>query len=290
MKKIAFFLLLACLGFSKAALAQTPEEEAEVLYENAEKAYDNKDYAACEIALDKCIQKLGSTNPKIDYLRIRNLYDEITDDEYKATLDNYALLQNVITDFFQKVNKSVYPEEKYKQVIAVKLAITDKMATATADPNAMKMHAVNSMNEILRQYSNHENNVKTWSSAQANVVLNDCVLTLTKTLIYSKEVNSNGINGYKVTFKIVLPSVYTKNDSVLYSNVLGNINITDYDVKIKSRGRDTSLKIKGTQNIGVLNPRNFLIGTDKSVSIANQYGEEFIKAVLFLMNDCGGGK
>jgi len=116
------------MGLSKATFAQTTEEEAEVLYENAEKAYDSKDYAACEIALVKCIQMLGSTNPKIDYLRIRNLDDEVTDDVSKVTLDNYTLLQNAIADFFQKVNKSTYPEEKYKQIIAIKLAIPDLLS------------------------------------------------------------------------------------------------------------------------------------------------------------------
>jgi len=127
MKKIALFLLLACLGFSKTTFAQTAEEEAEVYFENAEKAYDNKDYIACESALVKCVQKLCNTNTKIDYLRIRNMYDEISNAPGGDGYGNYLLLRNTIADFFKKVNKATYPEEKYKEIISIKLAISDKL-------------------------------------------------------------------------------------------------------------------------------------------------------------------
>ncbi len=119
--------MLVCIGFSKIAFAQSAEEEAEVYYENAEKAYDNKDYINCENALEKCVQKLGVTNSKIDYLRIRNLYDEVSNIPDASTYKNYDLLKNIIIDFFQKVNKNTYPEEKYKDIISIKLAIVDKL-------------------------------------------------------------------------------------------------------------------------------------------------------------------
>jgi hypothetical protein len=303
MKIIILFLSLACLGFSKSTFAQTAEEEAEVYYENAEKAYENKDYKSCEYALKKCIQRLGTTNSKIDYLRIRNLYDDVSDDTHLQDADEYNLLKSIIADFFQKVDKNNYPEEKYKAIIAIKLAAADKLVYEGAIIPVTREAALDTINKILIEYSAPSSLKLTTTTnattqvhnyivpAQIIADLKNCSLVFTLTFSV-KDDSTDAHNAFYYTqiYNLNLVNLNFKNGGVFFSNTPDNISLLFNSIEKNTKGKIIAKSNDKATYFESFNPLSLLAKKRSEAFDENHTNEKFIKAIIFLMNYCGNNK
>jgi len=125
MKKI--YPLISAIMFSINVYAQTNQEQAEILFQKAENAYENKQYVTCRDRLLKVIDLLGSNNSKIMYLFIKNMDDGMNNDAFRVDFKNYDDQLFRIKTFFELINKNTYPPEKYKDIISIKLDIEEKI-------------------------------------------------------------------------------------------------------------------------------------------------------------------
>ncbi len=126
MKAISIFLLAIVIVHN--GFAQTIEDEAQALYQKAEDAYENKQYHDCEDNLQKTWKLLASPNPKILYLWIKNTDDALKSGVFSNNLKNNQQQLQLLTTFFQMVDKSTYPPEKYSEMVNIKLDVEGKIA------------------------------------------------------------------------------------------------------------------------------------------------------------------
>jgi len=115
MKKIIFLLLY--LLFISRAFSQDNDAVAKTYYINAEE-YFNKGslggYDSCVAELEKAEKALGTTNPKILYLKIKAMSQSVLPyhDPYYAYNLNKSLKK-----FFQMTDSKNYPADKYSEIV-----------------------------------------------------------------------------------------------------------------------------------------------------------------------------
>ena len=120
MEKIYFLLALSISSFSPT-LAQDKNDIAKALYAKAESSYTSEKYDVALKYLNDCENTLGSTNSKILYLKVNALNNLFIEDKKYLPELNTAL-----SKFFEVTDKTTYPEEKYSEIINIKLDIPDK--------------------------------------------------------------------------------------------------------------------------------------------------------------------
>src|SRR5260221_3957157 len=125
MKQILF--LLSFFILTNKAFTQTKEDEAQAYYQKAEEAYENKQNKECDAYLTKAANLLGSQNPKLLYLSIKNESDGIRNGVFPSTLYSYQLLEGELDYFFKLVDKNTYPTEKYTEMVGLKLDVSEKV-------------------------------------------------------------------------------------------------------------------------------------------------------------------
>ncbi len=126
MKKVIFFLFT--LLVVNHSFSQSVEDEAQALYQKAEDAYENKQYHDCEDNLQKTWKLLASPNPKILYLWIKNTDDALKSGVFSNNLKNNQQQLQLLTTFFQMVDKNNYPHDKYLELVNIKLDVEGKIA------------------------------------------------------------------------------------------------------------------------------------------------------------------
>jgi len=86
-KSILFFSFFILLGI--ITKAQNNEILAKSYYYNAEEYYQQNKYELALTNLEKAIETLGETNPKIQYLKVKSLYSLKRYKEAKSAIDKY---------------------------------------------------------------------------------------------------------------------------------------------------------------------------------------------------------
>ena len=121
MKNICFLLVLFVSPFL-SLLAQDKDEVAKALYAKAESSYTSEKYDEALKYLNDCENTLGSTNSKILYLKI-NILNNI----YSKNGEHLSGLKFALDKFFEVTDKSVYPAEKYSDIVNIKIELADKI-------------------------------------------------------------------------------------------------------------------------------------------------------------------
>ncbi|HEY4061378.1 MAG TPA: tetratricopeptide repeat protein [Puia sp.] len=119
---LAGSILLSCTLLP----AQDRESEARVYYNKAEEEFNTKSWAGfshCIEELTKVESALGSTNPKILYLKIEAM-GAFSPDYFLYDLDS------CVSKFFSLTDAKTYPEEKYAEIIQVKHFLDDRKQQA----------------------------------------------------------------------------------------------------------------------------------------------------------------
>ena len=117
--KIAFFVIL-CLSFIQVK-AQDKGDIAKALFTRAENSYSSEKYEDALQYLNDCEKNLGSTNSRILYLKI-NVLNSLFIKSGTYLPD----LKTAIDKFFEVTDKHIYPEEKYSDIVNIKIDIDAK--------------------------------------------------------------------------------------------------------------------------------------------------------------------
>lgn len=125
MKKLLLFLIAASFVNIKAQDVQT---EAKILFSQAEDLLNQDKYKESIQKLNSIENALGSTNPKILYLKIQN-YQRLI----KTDWNEYENLRSSILNFFELVDKSTYSPDKYLEISAISMNIKEKKNKYEAD-------------------------------------------------------------------------------------------------------------------------------------------------------------
>lgn len=127
--KLKFYkLLLPFTLLCNMALAQDKNTEATVYYGKAEEDYNNGQYKSALDEIKSAENLLGSTNPRLLYLKIE-AYDKLVPADWSFTEYERAALG----DFFNTVDKAKYPKEKYLEITNLSIDLKDKMTRYEQD-------------------------------------------------------------------------------------------------------------------------------------------------------------
>jgi hypothetical protein len=109
------------------SFSQSNDDIARALFQKAQEQFENKQFSDCDNNLKKIQEILGSPNPKILYLRIKNNNDAINAGVFDNSFANYQQLLSFLNIFFQLVDKNNYPPDKYLELVNIKLDVAEKM-------------------------------------------------------------------------------------------------------------------------------------------------------------------
>lgn len=142
-EKRFFLLLLACVLLAFSATAQS--SVAKIKYEEAEEAFTQGQYATTLTRLDEAEKILGSSNPRILYLRIMAADKVVQADPYT----NFALLQRLRQQcalYLTKYDNLENNEDKYRDVYKVSESLKQLPASqAVVDARAQSIQAKQQM-------------------------------------------------------------------------------------------------------------------------------------------------
>lgn len=127
MRKLIIFMSAVLIVNSNKLIAQDKSSLAKVEYEMAEEALAGKKYPEVTTHLNKCVELLGKTNFKIDYLYILNIYDWIENPSVKNSdkEEYYFDLKNRTQKFLKEYN-SATNKDKYETVYRIESSIESK--------------------------------------------------------------------------------------------------------------------------------------------------------------------
>lgn len=113
MKQTIFLLAITLLVVTNLS-AQNKDLDAQYLYTQAENSYAKNEFEECIQYLEKAVETLGQTNPKILSLEF-NAYEAILQKcpNNKLLLSNTKKILDDIDFFFKHIDIQTYPKEKY---------------------------------------------------------------------------------------------------------------------------------------------------------------------------------
>ena len=150
---LLFFFLHNLPGFTQIA-----DEEARRLYDQAEEAYEAGNFYDC---YKRCIDlknKMGKTNPRILYLQIRAIYNNLEKKNDKSesilrkSYRNYNIMHGYAEEFFRMVDKKTYPPEKYSQIEEIARYFKDGMKEYEAEKDRTPADAIAFLNECAQKF------------------------------------------------------------------------------------------------------------------------------------------
>jgi len=154
----AILLLIYCcsLFFTAGVYAQDKSSLAENAYFRAEEFFSNNDYGNALIQLAEAERLLGSTNPKIMYFKI-----QVLKAQFLQSSNNYPLLRNSISRFFEITNKETFSSEKYREIIRLQSDLDDfKRSDSIASARLLESGGLSALNNYLSKTPNTFNFVK----------------------------------------------------------------------------------------------------------------------------------
>lgn len=146
-------MLISFTGF-----AQISDEEARKLYEEAEQQYEAGNFYDCYQLCRDLKEKLGKSNPKIQYLQIKAIYNNLEkkNDKSKHTLrksyKNYSIMSRYAEAFFAMVDKKTYPAEKYREIEEIARYFKEGMKKYEAEKDRTPADALTFLNECARKF------------------------------------------------------------------------------------------------------------------------------------------
>lgn len=157
MQRGMLLLIYCCsLFFTIGVYAQDKSALAENAYFRAEEFFSNNDYGNALIQLAEAERLLGSTNPKIMYFKI-----QVLKSQFLQSSNNYPLLRNSISRFFEITNKETFSPEKYREIIRLQSDLDDfKKSDSIASMRLLENGDLSALNNYLSKTPNTFNFVK----------------------------------------------------------------------------------------------------------------------------------
>ena len=148
-----FFIVISVTGF-----AQISDDEARRLYEEAEQQYEAGNFYECYLLCKSLKEKMGKSNPKIQYLQIRAIYNNLEkmNDKSERTVrksyKNYSIMSRYAEEFFGMVDKKTYPPEKYREIEEIARYFKEGMKKYEAEKDRTPADAIAFLNECGRKF------------------------------------------------------------------------------------------------------------------------------------------
>ena len=169
MKKLYIFILL----FTFTIVQAQNDMKARIEFEEAEKAYEGKDYETALKHLNEAEKLIGKWTPLTSYLKIESLY--ATTDMGNAFDENMQPLYTEVEkymDYMHKLNSSEIPTEKYKSVYAIEKELKGFKLDERQNPEfikAKKQHDTKNYVEAISLYEPLAQKGNSW--AMRNIAL-----------------------------------------------------------------------------------------------------------------------
>lgn len=158
----SFFIIFFLVGaLSNISDAQDKGILAQDAYTKAEEYFALEDYNKALSQLDAAEQYLGKTNSKILYLKVNVLKAQ-----FAKNSNHYQGLKSTINQFFKITDKSIYPEEKYIEIVRLQSEIEEFVKSDSVISN--KLLSQTDLNGIKHYLSIRPN---TFYSSKLNIKL-----------------------------------------------------------------------------------------------------------------------
>lgn len=148
--------MLALCSFS--VQAQISDTDAKLLYQQAEDAYNQRDY--CKV-LELCRginEKMQTITPRVIYLEIKSTYGGFADENGKCKIDHtYSNFQNALNrckdfDIVLGDKKNSYPADKYKEIQDIKSYFNTQVQAFAYQKNRTPQKAIAFLNESVWKF------------------------------------------------------------------------------------------------------------------------------------------
>ncbi len=156
MKKI--ILLFLCALFATISNAQITDNEAKELYQKAEDLFDEKDYYECYEVCNNLEKKIGKSNPKILYLKIKAIKENLDNNPQKSNkilnrnYNNYNNFVQNTNNFFSLIDKDTYPSDKYDEILRIQNQFKTELKNYEFEKDRKPEDAIAFLNAVGKKF------------------------------------------------------------------------------------------------------------------------------------------
>jgi hypothetical protein len=302
MKKfLSFFLLVV---FANFAQAQISDDEAKQVYQDAEEQYEAGNYYKCYQMCNDLIVKMGNPNPRLLYLDLKAIYNNLEkkNDKSEYTLKknykNYLRFSGYADDFFSLVDKNTYPTDKYNEIVEIKKYLDAGMKEYEYEKNRKPEDAISFLNECSQKFYRTDHDTKYVTDGKGDCHVNFSLDSSKLIINVTATITGDGAKynevGYeriiidlsKVWIEVQPLDYYWKYDVFFYLE-FGNISMFDVKEKYKltyPRTDDNAPMITSTKTY--INNKakidnilwHFSHHYDKKMKIENEDFEKYVKS------------
>jgi hypothetical protein len=160
------FFSMACMLLSTMMQAQISDEEAKQAYQDAEEQYEAANYYKCYQMCNDLIVKMGKPNPRILYLDLKAIYNNLESkndkSEYslKKNFRNYERFSGYCDDFFAAVDKSTYPADKYAEIVEIQKYLKEGVKQYAYEKDRKPEDAIAFLNQCAQKFAHKNHNTR----------------------------------------------------------------------------------------------------------------------------------
>lgn len=210
-------ILVSFVLISLNGLAQISETEARQIYTEAEELFEANNFYECYVKCDDLIQKMGKSNPKILYLLLNSIYNNLEKKEDKSVYTlkknyrNFKIFNEWITDFFSMVDKNQYPSEKYNEMLFLQKYFLQGLQDYEHEKDRKPEDAISFLNECARKFPIRDISMYPNNYFDCNFSLEDSILQI-DVLANLEQANFSG----RQRIRIDLSKVWFENTQFQY--------------------------------------------------------------------------
>jgi len=204
MKKIFYLLVLVA---SNHLFAQISNEDAIKMYQTAESQYEKSNFYKCAQTCEDLSKKMGSTNPRILYLYIKAVYNNLSNvndiSKYKLfkTYKNYQKFDNYSSQFFSMIDKNTYPIDKFNEIVQIDDYFKSQLTKLEKQKDLQPQEAVNFLNTAASKFAKknliYENIMAEYKMSRdiyLNFSLTDSILKIKEKIAEYDKIQSFWVN------------------------------------------------------------------------------------------------
>lgn len=167
--------------------AQISDEQARERFQKAEEFYEKGNNYECYTMCTDLINQLGKANPKILYLTLKAVYNNLekkndnSKRRFKKSYKNFSKLNGYADEFFSLIDKNTYPAEKHRDMMEVHEYIQAGLKTYAYQINRKPEDAIRFLNECASKFamkSDPNNHVTPGGQCEVSFSLNGSQLII----------------------------------------------------------------------------------------------------------------
>ncbi|RTQ47768.1 hypothetical protein EJV47_17765 [Hymenobacter gummosus] len=182
MRKFFFFFFFATL--TSFAQAQISDEEAKQIYQDAEEQYEAGSFYNSYTICYQLKEKMEKWTPKTLYLLIKSIYNNLesskdkSEEHIKKSYENYSIFSKYSNDFFQLIDKTTYPTEKYNEILQIHQYFEQGLKNYEYEKNRKPEDAINFLNECAAKFKRTKKDITSTDNWETSYSLHDSTLQI----------------------------------------------------------------------------------------------------------------